>query len=253
MTFKSSTPLKGESCDSPDGGTSSSQDADGPLFMVVDSPGQDAIGTADAHFAVRRAQNVVWQTIDVDRRAHAALKGQSPCAVWFTGLSAAGKSTIANIVEKKLHALGRHTYLLDGDNVRHGLNVDLGFAEADRIENVRRLAEVAKLMVDAGLIVLVACISPFRAERRFARGLVAPGEFCEVFVDAPLAVAEQRDKKGLYAKARRGELRNFTGIDSPYEAPEHAEITVDAARTAPEDGADRVVAYLRTMGALMTK
>lgn len=253
MTSKSSSPLQGDHCAGPGAGTSTSRDADGPRFTVVDSPTQDWIGATDGHFAVRRAPNVVWQTIDVDRRAHAALKGQSPCVVWFTGLSGAGKSTIANILEKKLHALGRHTYLLDGDNVRHGLNVDLGFAEADRIENVRRLAEVAKLMVDAGLIVLVACISPFRAERRFARGLVAPGEFCEVFVDAPLEVAEQRDKKGLYAKARRGELRNFTGIDSPYEAPERAEITVAAAKTAPEDAADRVVAQLWTMSALMPK
>jgi bifunctional enzyme CysN/CysC len=200
--------------------------------------------------AVGISRCVYWQTIDVDRRAHAALKGQRPCVVWLTGLSAAGKSTIANIVEKKLHALGRHTYVLDGDNLRHGLNVDLGFTQADRVENVRRIAEVAKVMVDAGLIVLVACISPFRAERRFARELVNPSEFCEVFLDVTVDVAEQRDKKGLYAKARRGELQNFTGIDSPYERPEQAELTIDTTVTAPEVAADRVIEHLWAMGAL---
>src|SRR5262249_42409490 len=155
--------------------------------------------------------------IEVHKQAHALLKGQRPCIVWFTGLSGAGKSTIANLLEKKLHGMGRHTYLLDGDNVRHGLNKDLGFTDADRVENIRRVAEVARLMVDAGLIVIVSFISPFAVERRMARSLVGPDEFFEVFVDAPLAVAERRDVKGLYAKARRGELKNFTGIDSPYE------------------------------------
>jgi len=170
--------------------------------------------------------------------------------VWFTGLSGAGKSTIANLVEKKLHALGRHTYLLDGDNVRHGLNKDLGFTEADRVENIRRVAEVARLMVDAGLIVLVSFISPFRAERRMARELVAAGEFYEVFVDTPLSLAEQRDPKGLYKKARRGDLKNFTGIDSPYERPENPEIRIDTAAMSPEDAAEHIVAHLRTMSIL---
>jgi bifunctional enzyme CysN/CysC len=170
--------------------------------------------------------------------------------VWFTGLSGAGKSTIANLVEKKLHALGRHCYLLDGDNVRHGLNRDLGFTEADRVENIRRVAEVAALMVDAGLIVLTAFISPFRAERAMARALVAAGEFVEIHVDTPLEVAEQRDVKGLYAKARRGELVNFTGIDSPYEAPEHAELTVNTVESSADEAADRIIAKLRELGLL---
>ena len=189
-----------------------------------------------------------WQRIDVDKRAHAMLKGHAPCVVWFTGLPAAGKSTIANLVEERLHALGMHTYLLDGDNVRHGLNADLGFTQADRVENVRRVAEVARLMVDAGLVVLVASISPFRAERRFARSLVAPNEFCEVFVDVPLAVAEARDPKGLYAKARRGGLPNFTGIDSPYERPEHPEVSVESHRMTAEEAGQRVIEQLRRMG-----
>jgi bifunctional enzyme CysN/CysC len=164
--------------------------------------------------------------------------------VWFTGLSGAGKSTIADLVEKRLHALGRHTYLLDGDNVRHGLNRDLGFTDEDRVENIRRVAEVARLMVDAGLIVMVSFISPFRAERRLARDLMGPGEFVEVHVDTPLAVAEQRDVKGLYRKARDGQLKNFTGIDSPYEPPEAAEIVIDTTRESPEAAAERIVARL---------
>jgi bifunctional enzyme CysN/CysC len=167
--------------------------------------------------------------------------GQKPAVLWFTGLSASGKSTIANLVEKKLLASGHHTYLLDGDNVRHGLNKDLGFTDEDRVENIRRVAEVAKLMVDAGLIVLVSFISPFRSERRLARGLFAPGEFIEVHVDTPLEVAERRDVKGLYAKARAGELPNFTGIDSPYEAPEHAELVLDTTTVPAEQLAQRVV------------
>jgi bifunctional enzyme CysN/CysC len=170
--------------------------------------------------------------------------------VWFTGLCGAGKSTIANLVEKQLHAMGRHTYLLDGDNVRHGLNKDLGFTEADRVENIRRIAEVASLMVDAGLIVLVSFISPFRAERRMARTLVQQGEFCEVFVDTPIGVAEKRDTKGLYRKARRGELQNFTGIDSPYEPPEQPEVKIDTTVCAPEVAAATIVAHLRAAGVL---
>ena len=191
------------------------QNRDTGGFILVDRMTNNTIGAGLLHFALRRSHNIHWQAIEVNKGAHAALKGHLPCVVWFTGLSGAGKSTIANLVEKKLHALGRHTYLLDGDNVRHGLNKDLGFTEADRVENIRRVAEVARLMVDAGLIVLVSFISPFRAERRMARELVAAGEFHEVFVDTPLSLAEQRDTKGLYKKARRGELKNFTGIDSP--------------------------------------
>jgi bifunctional enzyme CysN/CysC len=191
---------------------------------------------------------VHWQAIEVDKLAHASLKGQKPCVVWFTGLSGSGKSTIANIVERKLHQLGRHTYLLDGDNVRHGLNKDLGFTDADRVENIRRVAEVAGLMVDAGLIVLVSFISPFRAERRLARERVEEHEFLEVFVDTPLEVAEQRDVKGLYAKARRGELANFTGIDSPYEVPEAPEVHVDTIELDSEAAADVIIEHLRREG-----
>jgi bifunctional enzyme CysN/CysC len=174
--------------------------------------------------------------------------GQKPCVLWFTGLSGAGKSTIANLVEKKLHALGKHTYLLDGDNVRHGLNKDLGFTAEDRVENIRRVAEVAALMADAGLIVLTAFISPFRSERQMARALLPGGEFLEVFVDTPLEVAEARDVKGLYKKARRGELKNFTGIDSPYEHPEAAEITIASAECSPEEAAERIVEELQRRG-----
>ena len=214
-------------------------------FILIDRLSNNTIGAGLLHFALRRSQNIHWQAIEVNKRAHAALKGQKPCVVWFTGLSGSGKSTIANLVEKKLHTLGRHTYLLDGDNVRHGLNKDLGFTEADRVENIRRVAEVAKLMVDAGLIVLVSFISPFRAERRFARELVDTGEFCEVFVDTPLEVAEQRDRKGLYKKARRGELKNFTGIDSPYEAPERPEVRIETVIEGPEQAAETIIAHLR--------
>jgi len=217
-------------------------------FILIDRMTNGTIGAGLLHFALRRSQNLHRQSIEVNKRAHSALNGHKPCVVWFTGLSGSGKSTIANIVEKKLHALGRHTYLLDGDNVRHGLNKDLGFTQADRVENIRRVAEVAKLMVDAGLIVLVAFISPFRAERRFARESVEPEEFCEIFVDTPLSVAEQRDPKGLYKKARSGNLENFTGIDSPYETPEHAEVRIDTVASAPEDAADVIIAYLRGMG-----
>jgi bifunctional enzyme CysN/CysC len=219
-------------------------------FILIDRMTNNTVGAGLLHFALRRSQNIHWQSIDVNKDAHAALKGHRPCVVWFTGLSGAGKSTIANIVERKLHAMGRHTYLLDGDNVRHGLNRDLGFTEADRVENIRRVAEVARLMVDAGLVVLVSFISPFRAERRMARGLVQQDEFCEVFVDTPLAVAEQRDRKGLYRKARRGELVNFTGIDSPYEPPEHPEVRVDTVASTAEDAAEAVIERLRAMGVL---
>jgi bifunctional enzyme CysN/CysC len=219
-------------------------------FILIDRLTNNTIGAGLLHFALRRSQNIHWQAIEVNKRAHATLKGHKPCVVWFTGLSGAGKSTIANVVEKKLHALGRHTYLLDGDNVRHGLNRDLGFTEADRVENIRRVAEVARLMVEAGLIVLVSFISPFRAERRFARQIVGTGEFCEVFVDTPLDVAEQRDRKGLYKKARQGELKNFTGIDSPYEDPEHPEVRIDTVVEEPEHAAEAVIAHLRASGVL---
>ena len=197
-----------------------------------------AAGTLD--FALRRAGNIPWQHLDVDKASRARIKHQAPRCLWFTGLSGAGKSTVANLVEKRLLALGRHTYLLDGDNVRHGLNKDLGFTDEDRVENIRRVAEVAKLMVDAGLVVLVSFISPFRAERRMARDLFAEGEFLEVFVDTPLDVAEKRDAKGLYAKARAGQLRNFTGIDSPYEVPEHPDVVLDTVAESPEALAARL-------------
>ncbi|WP_179258709.1 sulfate adenylyltransferase subunit CysN [Burkholderia aenigmatica] len=213
-------------------------------FIVIDRFTNDTVGAGMLHFALRRAHNVHWQAVDVDRAARAAQKAQTPRIVWLTGLSGAGKSTIANLVEKRLHALGKHTYLLDGDNVRHGLNRDLGFTEADRVENIRRVAEVARLMLDAGLITLVSFISPFRAERDMARAMVGPDEFVEVFVDTPLAVAEQRDPKGLYRKARRGELKHFTGIDSPYEPPAQPELRVDTVAESPEEAADRIVAYL---------
>ena len=210
-------------------------------FILIDPDTNETAGAGLIHFALRRAHNVHWQALEIDRDAHAAIKNQKPAILWFTGISGAGKSTIANLVEKRLHSLGRHTVLLDGDNIRHGLNRDLGFTNADRVENIRRVAEVAKLMADAGLIVLVAFISPFRAERDLARSLAKEGEFFEVFVDVPLAVAEQRDVKGLYKKARAGQLKNFTGIDSPYEAPERAEIRIDAAKTSPADAAEAIV------------
>jgi bifunctional enzyme CysN/CysC len=213
-------------------------------FILIDRLTNGTVGAGMLNFALRRAHNIHPQHLDVDKAARAALKGQRPCVVWLTGLSGAGKSTIANLVEKKLHAMGRHTYLLDGDNVRYGLNKDLGFTAADRVENIRRIAEVAKLMVDAGLIVLTAFISPFRAERRMARDLMQEGEFIEVYVDAPLAIAEGRDPKGLYKKARRGEIKNFTGIDSPYEPPEAPESRVDTTTLTPEGAADQVLAIL---------
>jgi bifunctional enzyme CysN/CysC len=219
-------------------------------FIVIDRFTNNTVGMGLVHFALRRASNIHWQAMDVTREARAGLARQQPCMLWFTGLSGAGKSTIANLVEKRLHALGRMTYLLDGDNVRHGLNRDLGFTDADRVENIRRVAEVARLMVDAGLIVLVSFISPFRSERLMARELVRPGEFVEVFVDTPLSLAESRDPKGLYAKARRGEIANFTGISSPYEPPVAPEIRIDTAARTAEDAAMDIVAWLERAGRL---
>jgi bifunctional enzyme CysN/CysC len=213
-------------------------------FILVDRISNRTVGAGLLHFALRRSQNIHWQALDVHKEARSAAKGQKARVVWFTGLSGAGKSTIANLVEKKLLAEGRHTYLLDGDNVRHGLNKDLGFTEEDRVENIRRVAEVAKLMVDAGLIVLVSFISPFRAERRLARELMEEGEFVEVFVDTPLAEAERRDVKGLYAKARAGQLKNFTGVDSPYEPPEHPEIRIDTTTTDAAAAAETIYEWL---------
>ena len=216
-------------------------------FILVDKLTNATVAAGMLHFALRRAHNIHWQALDVSREAHARLKQQKPAVLWFTGLSGAGKSTIANLVEKKLHAAGRHTFLLDGDNVRHGLNKDLGFTDADRIENVRRVGEVARLMADAGLIVITAFISPFRAERAMVKGMLAEGEFIEIFVDTPLAEAERRDVKGLYAKARSGELANFTGIDSPYEVPENPDITITSP-TSAEEAATLIVDFLKGRG-----
>ncbi len=213
-------------------------------FILIDKLTNATVAAGMLHFSLRRAQNVHWQAVDVGRAAHAALKDQKPAVLWFTGLSGSGKSTIANLVEKRLHALGRHTFLLDGDNVRHGLNKDLGFTEADRIENIRRVGEVAKLMTDAGLIVLTAFISPFRAEREMVRAMLPDGEFVEVFVDTPFEEAERRDVKGLYKKARAGQLKNFTGIDSPYERPEAPEVRIDTTATTPEQAAEQIVDLL---------
>ncbi|MGC4028003.1 MAG: sulfate adenylyltransferase subunit CysN [Steroidobacteraceae bacterium] len=217
-------------------------------FILIDRLSNDTVGAGLLQFALRRADNIHWQALDVNRQARALAKGQKACILWFTGLSGAGKSTIANLVEKRLHAMGRHTYLLDGDNVRHGLNKDLGFTDADRVENIRRVAEVSRLMVDAGLIVLVSFISPFRAERRMARDLVGDGEFIEIHVDTSIEDAERRDPKGLYRKARRGELKNFTGIDSPYEPPENAEITLPTRDLTAEQAAERIIEYLDKTG-----
>ncbi|MAU94981.1 MAG: adenylyl-sulfate kinase [Fulvimarina sp.] len=225
--------------------------ADNPAtggFIVIDRLSNLTVGAGMIDFALRRAANIHWQAVDLDKHRRGDAMGQRPAAIWFTGLSGAGKSTVANLVEKRLFALGKHTYLLDGDNVRHGLNRDLGFTEADRVENIRRVAETARLFVDAGVIVLCSFISPFRSERQLARDLLEPGEFVEVFVDTPLHVAEKRDPKGLYKKAREGRIKNFTGIDSPYEAPERAEVTLAGGMAAPEDLADQVVDYLREHG-----
>ena len=218
-------------------------------FILIDKLSNATVGAGMLHFALRRASNVHWQTIDIDREAHAKQKHQKPRLLWFTGLSGAGKSTIANLVQKKLHALGKHSFLLDGDNIRHGLNRDLGFTDADRVENIRRVGEVAHLMLDAGLIVLTAFISPFRSERRMVRDMTPPGEFIEIYVETPLAVAEQRDVKGLYKKARAGQLKNFTGIDSAYDEPLDPEIRVNTEQMSAEQAADRIVSYvLETSG-----
>ncbi|AMK25346.1 sulfate adenylyltransferase subunit CysN [Sphingobium sp. TKS] len=213
-------------------------------FILIDKITNATVAAGMLHFSLRRAQNVHWQATDVSRDFHAGLKNQKPAVLWFTGLSGAGKSTIANLVEKKLARMNRHTFLLDGDNVRHGLNKDLGFTDADRVENIRRVGEVAKLMTDAGLIVITAFISPFRAEREMVRQMMQPGEFVEVHIDTPLAEAEARDVKGLYKKARTGQLKNFTGIDSPYEAPEDPEIRVDTTAMTAEEAAEAIVARL---------
>ncbi len=219
-------------------------------FVLIDRITSQTVGAGMLNFELRRSHSVQWQSIDVDKSAHVKLKGHRPCVLWMTGLSGAGKSTIANLVERKLHSLGCHTYLLDGDNVRHGLCKDLGFTDADRVENIRRVAEVAGLMVDAGLIVITSFISPFRSERRTARELLDEGEFIEVFVDAPLKVAEARDPKNLYAKARRGELANFTGIDSPYEPPEAPDMHIDTTVLTAEQAAEQLVAELRRRNVL---
>jgi bifunctional enzyme CysN/CysC len=213
-------------------------------FILIDKSTNATVACGMIHFALRRALNIHRQHFDVGRETHAALKGQKPAVLWFTGLSGAGKSTIANLVEKKLAARGRHTFLLDGDNIRHGINRDLGFTETDRIENIRRVGEIARLMADAGLIVLTAFISPFRAERHMVRRMIPEGEFFEIFIDTPLAEAEKRDVKGLYAKARAGELKNFTGIDSPYEPPENAEIRIDTTDLTADQAADAIVEKL---------
>jgi len=209
-------------------------------FILIDRISNRTVGAGLLHFALRRSQNIHWQALDVDKAARATQKSQRARVVWLTGLSGAGKSTIANLLEKRLYAAGRHTYLLDGDNVRHGLNKDLGFTEEDRVENIRRVAEVARLMVDSGLIVLVSFISPFRSERAMARALVREDEFIEVFIDTPLAEAERRDVKGLYKKARAGDLKNFTGVDSPYEAPEVPEIRIDTTQMSAEEAAETI-------------
>jgi bifunctional enzyme CysN/CysC len=217
-------------------------------FILIDRLTNATVGAGMIDFALRRADNVHWQALDVTRQARSAIKGHQPAVVWFTGLSGAGKSTVANALESQLHAFGCHTVLLDGDNVRHGLNRDLGFTDADRVENIRRVAEVARLMADAGLIVLVSFISPFRAERASARALAGENEFVEVYVDTPLDVAEQRDPKGLYAKARAGELPHFTGIDSPYEPPESPEVRVDVVTGTVPQAVAQITAHLRDSG-----
>ncbi len=213
-------------------------------FILIDKLSNATVAAGMLHFALRRSQNVHWQALDVSREARATMKNQRPAVLWFTGLSGAGKSTIANLVEKKLHRMNRHTFLLDGDNIRHGLSRDLGFTDADRVENIRRVGEVARLMTDAGIIVISAFISPFSAERQMVRDMMLPGEFIEIYVETPLEVAEKRDVKGLYKKARAGELKHFTGIDSPYEPPEHPEIRVNTVQTSPDQAADEIVAYV---------
>jgi bifunctional enzyme CysN/CysC len=223
---------------------------EGGGFILIDRITNDTVGAGMIRFALRRSANIAWQAVDVDKSARARMKAQQPCVIWLTGLSGAGKSTIANLLESELYRRGIHTYLLDGDNVRHGLSKDLGFTDADRVENIRRVSEVARMMADAGLVVIVSFISPFRSERRMARALMPDGEFIEVFVDTPLAVAEQRDRKGLYAKARRGEILNFTGVDSPYEPPESPEVHLDTTAEPAEASARRVLDALTRRGLL---
>ena len=217
-------------------------------FILIDRLTNETVGAGMIRFALRRAHNMHWQAVDIDKHQRAALKGQKACCLWFTGLSGSGKSSIANLLEKRLHALGRHTYILDGDNVRHGLNRDLGFTESDRVENIRRVAEVARLMVDAGLITLVSFISPFQAERQLARERFEDGEFFELFVDTPLEVCEARDVKGLYRKARAGEIANFTGISSPYEIPVNPDLRLQTATSSPEKLVDQIIEVLETRG-----
>ncbi len=219
-------------------------------FLLLDRVTLEPVGAGLLHRALRESQDVCWQAVDVDKGARAAIKHQRPCIVWLTGLPSAGKSTIANVLERRLHSGGYHTFLLDGDNVRHGLNRDLGFSTQDRDENIRRIGEVARLMVDAGLIVICAFISPSAAERRAVRARVDPGEFLEVHVDATVEVAEQRDPKGLYERARRGELTGFTGVDAPYEPPENPEVHLDAGVLAPEESAGRIIEALLAAGVI---
>lgn len=222
-------------------------------FILIDRQTLGTVGVGLIDFSLRRADNVHWQALTVDKSHRSALKHQKPCVIWFTGLSGSGKSTIANLLEARLHDEHRHTYVLDGDNVRHGLNRDIGFTEADRVENIRRVGEVAKLMVDAGLITIASFISPFASERRMVRDLVEEGEFIEVFVDTPLAVCEERDPKGLYKKARAGEIANFTGVEQDYEVPEHPEVVLDTVHTSPEAAAESLLAYLRERGILESR
>ena len=217
-------------------------------FILIDKASNATVAAGMIDFALRRSQNVHWQALEISREAHAAQKSQQPKVLWFTGLSGSGKSTIANLVEKKLHALGKHSFLLDGDNIRHGLNKDLGFTDTDRIENIRRVGEVAKLMADAGLIVLTAFISPFRAERDMVRAMLPEGEFVEIFIDTPIEVAEARDVKGLYKKARAGQLKNFTGIDSPYEPPERPSIRIDTQSMTSDEAAELIVDHILARG-----